>query len=107
MSALLGLIASLYYGSCTIQPTAIAFTDEELLDMIARCGLNRLRQYPALLSNHLRSSKTNQKLLPALVQLDEVQYDGNALGHEEEAWALQNGINLRVNAVSVIPFNYR
>ena len=106
-STLLGLIASLYYGSCTNQPTDVAFSSEELLDMIARCGLNRLRQYPAYLSRHLRNSRTNPKLLQALVQLDEVQYGGGPLGHEEETWALKNGVNLRVNGVSVIPFNSR
>ena len=104
MSGPLGLITSLYYGSCTIQPTSIPFSDEELLDMIARCGLNRLRQRPAFLTRHLHNSKTNHKLLQALVQLDDVQYGGSALGPEEEAWALQNRINLRVNNVSAITF---
>ena len=101
-STLLGLIASLYYGSCTIQPTDVAFSSEELLDMIARCGLNRLRQYPAYLSRHLRNSRTNPKLLQALVQLDEAEYGGLALGREEEAWAFENGIKVRVNRVSAV-----
>ena len=75
--------------------------------MIDRCGLNRLRQRPAFLTRHLRNSKTNQRLLEALVQLDDVQYGGSALGREEEAWALQHGINLRVSKVSAIPLNCR
>ena len=96
------LIASLCHGSCTIQPTTIAFSSEELLDMIARCGLNRLRQFATFLGHQLRNSKTDSKLLQALVQLDEVVYSGLALGREEEAWAVQNGIKLQVNIVSVI-----
>jgi len=70
--------------------------------MITRCGLNRLNQLANFLGRHLRNSKTNPNLLQALVQLDEVLYSGSALGREEEAWALQNGINLLVGGVSVI-----
>jgi len=96
------LIGSLYHGSCTIQPTSIAFSSEELLDMIARCGLNRLKQFATFLGHHLRNSKTDPKLLQALAQLDEVLYSGLALGREEEAWAFQNGVNLQVIRVSAI-----
>jgi len=96
------LIGSLSHGSCTIQPTTIAFSSEELLDMITRCGLNRLKQFATFLGHHLRNSKTNPKLLQALVQLDEVLYSGLALGREEEEWAFQNGVNLQVNRVSAV-----
>lgn len=102
MSACLELTGSLYHGSCTIQPTSLAFTSEELLDMITRCGLNRLKQFATFLGHHLRASKTNPRLLQALVQLDRVGYGGIALGREEEAWALQNGINLLVNRISAV-----
>ena len=72
--------------------------------MIARCGLNRLNQLAAFLGHHLRNSMTNPRLLQALVQLDEITSSGLALGGEEEAWALQNGINLRVGGVSTITY---
>jgi len=72
--------------------------------MIARCGLNRLKQFATFLGHHLRNSKTNPVLLQALVQLDEVLYSGLALGREEEAWAFQNGVNLVVSRVSAITF---
>ena len=75
--------------------------------MISRCGLNRLRQMSAFLSRYLHECKTSPKLLEALVQLDEVQYGGSALGSEEEAWALKNNINLRVNRISAIIFKRR
>ena len=80
----------------------MAFSSEELLDMIARCGLNRLNQISTFLAHHLRNSKTNPELLKALVQLDEVFYAGTELGREEQAWAVQNGVKLRVNRISVI-----
>jgi len=89
------LFGYLYHGSCTIQPTSFPFPPEELFDMIARCGLNRLNQFGTLLTRNLRSSHTNPRLLQALVQLDEVQSSGVPLPREEVAWAFQNGINLR------------
>ena len=92
----------MYHGSCTIQPTSLTFSSEELLDMITRCGLNRLNQFATFLGQHLRNSQTNPRLLQALIQLDEIATSGLALGREEEAWALQNGINLRVWGVSAI-----
>ena len=104
MFTLLALIGSLCHGSCTIQPTTLAFSSKELLDMITRCGLNRLKQFATFLGHHLRNSKTNPKLLQALAQLDEALYSGLALGREEEAWAFQNGINLRASSISAITF---
>ena len=98
MTTYLALIGSQYYGSCTIQPTSIVFSPEELLDMIARCGLNRLKQFATFFGQILRSSKTDPKLLHALVQLDEAQCSGVALGREEEVWAFQNGVNVEVNS---------
>lgn len=73
--------------------------------MITRCGLNRLKQFATFLGHHLRNSKTNPKLLQALVQLDEAAYSGLALGREEEAWALQNGVNLLVSKAVTVAFN--
>ena len=70
--------------------------------MITRCGLNRLNQFATFLGHHLRNSKANPRLLQALVQFDEVLYAGLALGREEEAWALQNGVSLQVSRVSAI-----
>jgi len=70
--------------------------------MITRCGLNRLNQLATFLGQHLRNSKTDPRLLQALAQLDEIHSAGLALGREEEAWALQNGIDLRVSGVSAI-----
>ena len=70
--------------------------------MITRCSLNRLNQLATFLGHHLRNSKTNPRLLQALVQLDEITSGGLALGHEEEAWALENDINLRVSGVLTI-----
>ena len=72
--------------------------------MITRCGLNRLRQISTFFGHHLRNSKTNPELLQALVQLDEALYGGADLGREEEAWAVQNGVKLRVGKISGVVF---
>ena len=89
------LWGSLQHGSCTIQPTKITFGPDELLDMIARCGLNRLNQFATFLSAQLRASRSNAKLLNALRNLDEVLYSGLMLPDEDERWARSNGILLK------------
>ncbi|KAK7694873.1 hypothetical protein QCA50_002061 [Cerrena zonata] len=89
------LLGSLQHGSCTIQPTKIAFDSAELVDMITRCRLNRLNQFATFLATHLRASKEDRKLLNMLTQLDEVLYSGLALPREEEDWAYKNGIQLK------------
>jgi hypothetical protein len=92
------LLGSLQHGSCVIQPTKIAFSTDELFDMVHRCGLNRLNQFATFLVSHLRNSRLNPKVLSLLVSLDEVLYSGLPLAREEEEWALHNGINLTVIA---------
>ncbi|KXN89924.1 hypothetical protein AN958_04928 [Leucoagaricus sp. SymC.cos] len=89
------LLGSLQHGSCTIQPTAMSFSSEELMDMINHCGLNRLNQFAAFLANHLRRSRTDKELLSELVGLDEVLYSGLPLPRDEEEWAYKSGIKLR------------
>jgi hypothetical protein len=90
------LIGSLQHGSCVIQPTVIAFSSEELIDMISRCHLNRLNQFPAFLMNHFRNARQDPKLLSILKDLDDIIYSGMPLSVEDEQWALKSGINLRV-----------
>ncbi|PPR00299.1 hypothetical protein CVT24_004589 [Panaeolus cyanescens] len=89
------LIGSMQYGSCTIQPTTIGFSSEELIEMIHRAGLNRLNQFAAFLMNHFRNARQDPKLLSMLTQLDDVLYSGMPVPYEEEKWALASGIKLR------------
>ncbi|KAK0198477.1 hypothetical protein F5146DRAFT_1019766 [Armillaria mellea] len=89
------LIGTLQHGSCVIQPTVIAFSPEELVDMIHRCHLNRLRQFAAFLAMQLRASRHDTKLLSLLAGLDEVLYTGMALPREEEEWAYHSGLPIR------------
>ncbi|EMD42196.1 hypothetical protein CERSUDRAFT_129658 [Gelatoporia subvermispora B] len=89
------LIGALQYGFCTIQPSKISFSSDELLDMVHRCRLNRLNQFATYLGMHLKNSRKDPKLLAVLQGLDEVLYAGLTLAREEEEWAFQNGILLR------------
>lgn len=89
------LIGSLQHGACTVQLTRIMFSSEELLDMIQHCGLNRLNQFSTFLTNHLRQSRQNPKLLKALRHLDEVLYSGIPLDRDDENWAYQNGLKVK------------
>ncbi|RPD64920.1 acetyl-CoA synthetase-like protein [Lentinus tigrinus ALCF2SS1-6] len=89
------LMGFLQHGACTVQPTALPFSSDELLDMVNRCRLNRLNQFASFLGTHLRNSRTNPALLTALKQLDELLYTGLPLAVEEEAWARQQGILIK------------
>jgi len=88
------LLGALQHGSCTIQPTTIAFSVVEFIDMIQRCQLNRLNQFAAFLALRLREAKKDAKILSLLTGLDEVLYSGMPLGREEEEFAIQNNIPL-------------
>ena len=92
-------IGTLQYGSCVIQPTALNFPSEELMDMMDRGGLNRLNQFATFLGNHLRASRQDSKLLSMLKTLDDVLYTGLPLPREEEQWAYKHGIKIRVRFI--------
>lgn len=89
------------HNSCVVQPTVLAFPSDELVDMITRCGLNRLNQFATYLTIHLKNSRRDVKLLSLLTQLDEILYTGLPLNRDEEAWAYQNHLNLRVSDLHV------
>ena len=89
------LAGALQHGSCTIQPSTISFSSDELMAMISTCSLNRLNQFATFLANHLRNSRNNPKLLDLLKNLDEVLYSGLPLAREEEEWARRNDVPLK------------
>lgn len=98
------LIGSLQHGSCTIQPSVISFSPDELMAMVRDCGLNRLNQFAAFLATSLRASRKNPKLLATLKNLDEILYSGLPLSRDEEEWAYSNGMNLRVSITSFLEY---
>jgi acyl-coenzyme A synthetase/AMP-(fatty) acid ligase len=95
LTRILVLMGTLQHGSCVIQPTVIGFSPEELVDMIQRCHLNRLRQFAAFLAMQLRASRHDTKLLSLLAGLDEVLFTGMALPREDEEWAYHSGLPIR------------
>ena len=90
------LIGALQHGTCTIQPTKIAFSSEELVDMILRCHLNRLNQFSTFLSSHLRNARSHPKLLGQLRSLSEIIFSGLPLCREDEEFAYHNGLKIKV-----------
>jgi len=88
------LMGFLQHGACTIQPTKIGFSSDELLDMIHRCQLNRLNQFSTFLSMHLRNSRSNPKLLGFLQALDDIAFSGLPMAREDEEWAYLNRLNI-------------
>lgn len=96
-------IGTLQHGSCVIQPTVIAYSSEELIDMIVRCGLNRMNAFAAFLIRHFKNARQDAKLLSVLKNLDDVLYSGMAVPQEDEQWALKSGIRLRVSSSLFLP----
>ena len=90
------LIGALQHGTCTIQPTKIAFSSDELVDMIHRCQLNRLNQFSTFLSSHLRNARLHPKLLEQLRSLSEIIFSGLPLPREDEEFAYRNGVKIKV-----------
>ena len=99
LTIFLVLIGSIQHGSCTIQPSVIGFSSEELVDMISRCSLNRLHQFATFLSVHLKHARQNPKLLDHLRSLDTVLFSGLPLPQEDEDYAYQSGLNLIVSSL--------
>lgn len=96
------LLTRIAYGACTVQPTSITFSSEELVDMIERCGLSTLIQFPPFLAVHLQNARQDPKLLSLLRGLNEISYGGLPLSLEDEDWAEQNGIKLRARSKDLL-----
>ncbi|CDO76611.1 hypothetical protein BN946_scf184868.g25 [Trametes cinnabarina] len=88
------LSGMIQHASCTVQFTKQAFSSEELIDMIERCGLSRINQFPTYLTHHLRNSRRDPKLLALLQGLDEILISGLMMSPEDEDWVYRNGIKL-------------
>ena len=88
-------LASFQNGACTIQPSAVTFSPDELAHMITHGGLNRLNQFPAFFAVHVRAARKNPKLLALLRSLDEVLYSGQPMPREDEEWAYAQDLPLR------------
>ncbi|KAI8980685.1 acetyl-CoA synthetase-like protein [Trametes punicea] len=88
------LSGMIQHGSCTVQFTKQAFSSDELVDMIQRCGLSRINQFPTYLTHHLRNSRHDPKLLALLQNLDEIFVSGLMMSPEDEDWVYRNGIKL-------------
>lgn len=88
------------HGACTIQPTKINFSAEELTDMVIHCGLNRLHQFATFLSVHLHCARENPKLLSYLLSLDTIMYSGLPLSQEDENFSIRSGLKLMASCMN-------
>lgn len=86
---------SIQHASCTVQTSSQLFPSTEFVDMVARCGLNRMNIFPTYLAKHLRASRQDPKLLAMLQGLDLIFYSGLALAQEDEEWVHRHGIKLQ------------
>lgn len=97
------MLGSLQHGSCTIQPTKITFSVDELLDMVIRCRMNRLHQFAAFLAVNIRAARQDPKVLSVLQSLDHIVYSGLPLPQDDEAWGYSQGLPLYVRTFSCHP----
>ncbi|OBZ77940.1 hypothetical protein A0H81_02861 [Grifola frondosa] len=70
------LAGALQHGNCTVQYTSSVFSSAELADMVHRCGLTRMAQFPTYIATHLRATRCDPKLRAILQGLDEILVSG-------------------------------
>ncbi|OBZ76346.1 hypothetical protein A0H81_03063 [Grifola frondosa] len=88
------LAGALQHGSCTVQYTSPAFSSAELADMVHRCGLTRMAQFPTYLATHLRAARCDPKLRAILQGLDEILVSGLSMSDADQRFVRENGIAL-------------
>lgn len=89
-------IGHIQHGACTLLPSQPGFGADELAFMSQSAGVNRLCLFSPFLERHLRSAKSDAKVLSLLQAMDEVICCGGLLPREQEEWAAKNGINVKV-----------
>ncbi|KAF9071134.1 hypothetical protein BDP27DRAFT_554211 [Rhodocollybia butyracea] len=89
------LLSLMQYGTCIVQPSRFPFPAEELTAMVRYCQVNRIWQFAAFFSAHLRTARQDPKFLAILTSLDEVTTCGMALSQEDQDYAYSSGINLK------------
>lgn len=80
-----------------MEPTRPDYPSSEVLDMIARGGVNRLHRSISHLASDIREFRKDRNTLSLLSGLDEIMQCGNMLDREDEEWLTGNGLPLSVN----------
>jgi acyl-coenzyme A synthetase/AMP-(fatty) acid ligase len=81
--------------SCVIQPSSLTFSTDELKDMIRRCSLTTLCQFPSLFSAHLAQARNDSELLALLQGLDCAFLAGMTSSQSDVNWCVEKGIKLQ------------
>ncbi|KAJ3756267.1 acetyl-CoA synthetase-like protein [Lentinula raphanica] len=89
------LLCLMQYGTCIVQPHRFPFSPDELSAMVEQCNVNRLWQFSAFFSAHLRAARKDPEFLRVLASLDEVSTCGMALPKDDQDFAYNSGINLQ------------
>jgi len=75
------------HGACIVKMPKTNFAFDEIVDMVERCGLNMLSQFPPFLIAHIRRSRSDPKVLSVLKNMKRITFGGTVLPKEEEEWA--------------------
>ncbi|KAJ3733638.1 acetyl-CoA synthetase-like protein [Lentinula guzmanii] len=89
------LLCLMQYGTCIVQPKRFPFSPDELTAMVEHCNVNRIWQFSAFFSAHLRAARQNPDFLRVLASLDEISTCGMALPKEDQDFAYNSGMNLQ------------
>jgi hypothetical protein len=83
--------------ACVIQPSTIAYSTQELLELSDTQGLNRLFSFSPYLKPHLDKAKSDERTLDCLRGMRQIIYSGVPLDDSVVGWAFESGIPLMVS----------
>jgi len=88
------------FAACTIIPTSMAYSDDELFSMVEHCDLNCLNQYSGFMIPRLKEAMSNLRLANLLRNFDQVLYCGMTMPVELEDWIYSQGIRATVSRLA-------
>jgi acyl-coenzyme A synthetase/AMP-(fatty) acid ligase len=93
---LLSSARAFFAASTFVQPSSLAFDSDELIDMVRRCSLTVLAQFPPLFAIHLQRARRDPELRKILQSLSAVVLVGMAPTDADMAWCAEKKIPLQL-----------
>lgn len=90
----LSMINVFFHCLSVVQPTRLDFSSDELKDMVKRCNLRMLLQFPSYFAAHVKRARTDPELLQILRDLEGIYLGGMALTEDDLAWCVHKGLPL-------------
>lgn len=100
---LVAMINVFFHCLSVVQPTRLDFSSDELKDMVKRCNLRMLLQFPSYFAAHVKRARTDPELLQILRDLEGIYLGGMALTEDDLAWCVHKGLPLVVSLPDSFP----